>query len=929
MDENVFDPTYGGQLSAVNFGDQPENVFDPTYGGQFGNDENVFDPTYGGQFGAVAGENVFDPTYGGQYGAGASESVFDPTYGGQFGLPAGFNARSIFSGGANSVPVNTNTGGGGGITDYLKSLDLTTAGGIAGALAGATGAFTNKPKKAYEGSIPQLQAVRNMVLAPPTANYRPGQGGVNYNADVFYAPRGTVPESMAGTMTPAAAVAAANAAKATATKKDSTLSNIAKTAGLAALANKVLGGTTGNKTTTGLQNLVNTLTGGGTKTTGGTGTTTTTGGTKTTGGTNTGGTTTNTGGTKTTNTGTNTAANTGLAGVVNAATKGGGSAGGAGGSGAGGTRGIGGVGGSGNAGIADDGTTEGIQEVIDDMGANEFAGIDKQIAANEENPAEQILTNEEVDEELARVNAETDAEYGTGEDTGGITDLTGGDSFHDFTGIDDVALGGGDTRSLGGGDTGSFTGGDDGYYDYTGDMSNTDYGGFDYDGFDFGSNDLDLSEFNLDGGDYYDFGGEDYSNFDFGGGDDFSFDLGDYDFARGGRINMAKGRYLQGNTDGMADKIPARIGQKQPAALSHGEFVVPADVVSHLGNGNSDAGAKKLYQMMDRIRVARTGNKKQGKQINPDKFMPGGLAQAYSGGGSVKRFNTGGSTAATGIGSAVNAGVLGTETGPNSWAGDYMSNMLGKTQALAESPYQQYMGPLSAGASGLQNQVFTGLQNTTFPGNLGQSFSSAGAYPAPTMGINGATPTAPTTPTQPTGIAAQYMNPYLQGVLDPQLAELRRQNDITNMGTNAKMTQAGGFGGGRQAIMNAENNRNLMQEMNKTVGQGYASAYDRGQQQFNAEQAQGRSLADLMAQQGNVQRGIEAEGIAADKSAFEAARENPYKMLQFQQSMLNGLPIAAQNYNMSQPSDLTQFSQGATSVDKLLQILGVTQTPKK
>jgi hypothetical protein len=71
----------------------------------------------------------------------------------------------------------------------------------------------------------------------------------------------------------------------------------------------------------------------------------------------------------------------------------------------------------------------------------------------------------------------------------------------------------------------------------------------------------------------------------------------------------------------MADKIPARIGDKQEARLSHGEFVIPADVVSHLGNGNSEAGAKRLYAMMDKIRTARTGTKKQGKQINPDKFL--------------------------------------------------------------------------------------------------------------------------------------------------------------------------------------------------------------------------------------------------------------------------------------------------------------------
>jgi len=87
-------------------------------------------------------------------------------------------------------------------------------------------------------------------------------------------------------------------------------------------------------------------------------------------------------------------------------------------------------------------------------------------------------------------------------------------------------------------------------------------------------------------------------------------------------LGMAKGRYLGGMTDGMADKVPAHIDNKRPAALSDGEFVIPADVVSHLGNGNSNAGAKRLYEMMDDIRAARTGNPKQGKQINPDKFMP-------------------------------------------------------------------------------------------------------------------------------------------------------------------------------------------------------------------------------------------------------------------------------------------------------------------
>ena len=84
----------------------------------------------------------------------------------------------------------------------------------------------------------------------------------------------------------------------------------------------------------------------------------------------------------------------------------------------------------------------------------------------------------------------------------------------------------------------------------------------------------------------------------------------------------AQGGYLNGAGDGMSDSIPATIEGKQPARLADGEFVVPADVVSHLGNGSSKAGSKKLYAMLDKVRHARTGNKKQGKQINSNKYLP-------------------------------------------------------------------------------------------------------------------------------------------------------------------------------------------------------------------------------------------------------------------------------------------------------------------
>jgi hypothetical protein len=100
-------------------------------------------------------------------------------------------------------------------------------------------------------------------------------------------------------------------------------------------------------------------------------------------------------------------------------------------------------------------------------------------------------------------------------------------------------------------------------------------------------------------------------------------------YAAGGGVGgdgiaaLAKGgQYLDGPGDGMSDSIPATIGDKQPARLADGEFVVPADVVSHLGNGSSKAGAKQLYAMMDKVRHARTGTKKQGKQIKAEKYLP-------------------------------------------------------------------------------------------------------------------------------------------------------------------------------------------------------------------------------------------------------------------------------------------------------------------
>jgi hypothetical protein len=556
-------------------------------------------------------------------------------------------------------------------------------------------------------------------------------------------------------------------------------------------------------------------------------------------------------------------------------------------------------------------------------------------------------------------------------------------------------------------------------------------------------------------------------------------------------------------------------------------FVVPADVVSHLGNGSSEAGLKILaskfgarpikgdgdgmsdsipttiggeqparvaneeafYAMMDRIRKARTGTTEQGKEINPEKFMPGGKVNGYQTGGTIT------TNPSAGLASSSLA----------EWSGPYVADLLSKGQALTEAPYQAYTGPLTAGASPLQQMAFgastmfrpssdisqaagtaAGLaalapnlrytpQTTDFLGRanvsgidvspsygmmaqapstfqtkpfqvggpkgythklpLGQerptpdvipvfedvimdgdgSFGPApetggitplpfgelpsrqpgrGRFPDPFAtpqrtnklppGYPGAEPAimdgdgmyvppsgqymsdqlrglpaALTPPAQGGNIAQQYMNPYLQAALDPQLRELTRQSDIQRGADAARLAKAGAFGGSRQAIMEAEGRRNLLEKQSDVLSQGYATAYDKAMAQFNADQArraqeaqfgatygmeglrsglqaaqtQGnlgglqtqyglegiRQLADL----GRTQRDIEAEGIAADKAQFEEARLNPFNMLKFQQSLLTGMPLASQSLYQPGQSNLQQFASGATTVQSLLKALGL------
>jgi hypothetical protein len=182
------------------------------------------------------------------------------------------------------------------------------------------------------------------------------------------------------------------------------------------------------------------------------------------------------------------------------------------------------------------------------------------------------------------------------------------------------------------------------------------------------------------------------------------------------------------------------------------------------------------------------------------------------------------------------------------------------------------------------------------------------------------------------GDASRLMNPYLQSALDPQIAEAQRQSQIQNLGNRTALTKAGAYGGGRGALMESENQRNLLSNLSGITGQGYKSAYDQALSQFNQEQnigmqantaAQNYGLAAIQKQAdlGGQQRAIEQEGITADLGQFKEERDYPYKQTQYMQSLLQGMPIAAQSYSYTQPSALSNAMSQAGGVMGLYDML--------
>ena len=277
-------------------------------------------------------------------------------------------------------------------------------------------------------------------------------------------------------------------------------------------------------------------------------------------------------------------------------------------------------------------------------------------------------------------------------------------------------------------------------------------------------------------------------------------------------------------------------------------------------------------------------------------------------------------------GTGIATGQTGRESSLSPWAGDYVTDMLGRGHAAASQPYTAYTGPLTAGVSDLQQQAYTGADGTGGLSSLSTPTGAAGD----TRQLN--------------TVADQYMNPYLQSSLRPQIDELRRQQEISRLGDASRLTKAGAYGGSRQAIMEAEGNRNLLGQINKTQSAGYRDAYDQARAQFNAEQAAERGAQidsnrygfDVLGAQqaaGATQRGILGEGIAADQQQFMQERDYPLKSAQYMQSLLQELPLEATSYQYRANDPIQAGISGAGStaghINTILKIFGIDFLPEK
>lgn len=198
------------------------------------------------------------------------------------------------------------------------------------------------------------------------------------------------------------------------------------------------------------------------------------------------------------------------------------------------------------------------------------------------------------------------------------------------------------------------------------------------------------------------------------------------------------------------------------------------------------------------------------------------------------------------------------------WAKPYAQDVLSKGKAVTDvgqNPYQAYGGERVAGFTPLQQQAQTGAANIQ---------------------------------TGPQGFQNQvggYMNPYMNQILAPRLAEANRQYDISGMQANTQATQAGAFGGGRQALMQAENERNRNMGLQSIYGQGLDTAFSNAQNQYNQGFGQNLQALNLQNQLGGQQQAQTQRGLDVGYQDFLTQKNYPYQQLSYMANLVRGTPM--------------------------------------
>jgi hypothetical protein len=272
-----------------------------------------------------------------------------------------------------------------------------------------------------------------------------------------------------------------------------------------------------------------------------------------------------------------------------------------------------------------------------------------------------------------------------------------------------------------------------------------------------------------------------------------------------------------------------------------------------------------------------------------------------------------------------------TQTTIPEYAKPYVEKMLGKTEALTQTPYQAYGGERIAGFTPMQQQAFQGVANLQPAQQLGTATQMGGLGGLQGLTAGSQYAQQATSP----GAMGAYMSPYMNLALEPQMREAARRSAMEGQMNQAQAVQRGAFGGARSAIIEAERQRNLGQQQADIYGRGMQTAFEQARQaqQFGSElglrgAGMGLQAASTLGQLGQTefgqqkdilqgqlaagaqQRELEQQRLGQAYQDFQNQRQYPYQQLAFMSDMLRGLPLSQYSQTMYQapPSAASQLA---------------------